>query len=75
MCTFAALADKPSPPHHHNMKADSYLIKLARFQQGYTQAELAKLAKISLSVVIKAEHGKSISARSHRAILDALGLK
>ena len=57
------------------MKADSYLIKLSRFQQGWTQAELAKLAKISLSVVIKAEHGKSISPRSHRAILDALGLK
>lgn len=57
------------------MKADAYLIKLSRFQQGWTQAELAKLAKISLTVVIKAEHGKSISPRSHRAILDALGLK
>lgn len=75
MCTFAALAVKPSPPHHHNMKADSYIIKLARFQQGLTQAELSRRAKISLSVVIKAEHGKSISPRSHRAILDALGLK
>lgn len=57
------------------MQADFYLIKLARFNQGLTQAELAAKAKISLGAVQKAEHGKSISPRTHIAILTALGLK
>lgn len=54
------------------MTADYYLIRLKRFNMGLTQLELAKKAKISLSTVIKAERGGSISPRSNRAILDAL---
>ena len=57
------------------MQADYYVIKLERFQQGLTQVELAERAQISLSTVIKAERGGSISPRSNKAIRDALGLK
>lgn len=54
------------------MTADYYVIKLRRFNKGLTQQELAKKAKISLSTVIKAERGGSISPRSNKAIMDAL---
>lgn len=57
------------------MVANYYEIKLARFNEGWTQAQLAQRAKISLSVVIKAERGKSISPRSNYAIRQALRLK
>ena len=61
--------------HHTDMQADYYLIRLERFNQGLTQKGLAEKAKISLSAVIKAEHGKSISATTNGAIRKALGLK
>lgn len=57
------------------MVAEYYIIKQERFNQGRTQQELADMAGISLSTVIKAERGGSISPRSNRAIRDALGLK
>lgn len=56
------------------MIADYYIIRQERFNQGLTQQELAKKARICLSVVIKAEQGKSISAKSNGAIRRALGL-
>lgn len=75
MCTFAAAGMQTKPPAHKEMTADYYVIKTARFNAGLTQKELAERAKISLSVVIKAERGASISPRSNKAIRDALGLK
>lgn len=57
------------------MQADYYIIKTERFNQGLNQLDLAKKAQISLSTVIKAERGGSISPRSNKAIRDALGLK
>ena len=57
------------------MKADNYLIKLNRFNLGLTQKELAEKAQISLSTLIKAERGGSISATTNGAIRKALGLK
>lgn len=57
------------------MQADYYIIKTERFNQGLNQLDLAKKAKISLSTVIKAERGGSISPKSNKAIRDALGLK
>ena len=61
--------------HQVIMQAECYLIKLNRFQVGLTQKELADKAGVSLSVVIKAENGQSISPRSNRAIRDALNMK
>ena len=57
------------------MQADYYLIKLERFNQGLTQADLATKAGIALQTVQKAEQGRSISPRTNKAIKDALGLK
>lgn len=57
------------------MVADYYIIRQARFDAGLTQAALAKKAKISLSTLIKAERGGSISATTNGAIQKALGLK
>ena len=57
------------------MQADYYIIKVERFNQGLTQADLAKKAKLSLSVIRKAECGQSISPKTNRAIRDALGLE
>lgn len=57
------------------MKADNYLIKLERFNLGLTQKELAEKAQISLSTLIKAERGGSISPRTNKRIWDALKLK
>lgn len=57
------------------MQANYYIIKTERFNQGLNQLDLAKKAKISLSTVIKAERGGSISPKSNKAIRDALGLK
>ena len=74
ICTFAAERDK-QPPFSINMKADYFTITLARFNEGLTQVELAKKAGISLSSVIKAEKGGSISPRTNLAIYKALGLK
>lgn len=56
------------------MTADYYLIRQMRFNKGWTQQQLAEAAKLSLSVIIKAERGKSISATSNGAIRRALGL-
>lgn len=57
------------------MKADNYLIKLERFNLGLTQKELAEKAQISLSTLIKAERGGSISPRTNKLIWDALKLE
>lgn len=57
------------------MKADNYLIKLERFNLGLTQKELAEKAQISLSTLIKAERGGSISPRTNKRIWDALKLE
>lgn len=57
------------------MVADYYMIRLARFNQGISQMELATMAGISHKTVVNAEKGKSISVRSNKAIRDALGLK
>ncbi len=57
------------------MQAAYYEIKMERFNQGLTQKELAKKAKISLKTLISAERGVSISPRTNKAIRDALGLK
>lgn len=56
------------------MVAEYYVIKLARFNQGLSQMELARKAGISHKTVVKAEHGGSISSKSNKAIRDALGL-
>lgn len=57
------------------MTADYYLIKLERFNLGLTQLELAKKAHLSLSTIIKAEKGGSISPRSNKAIWNALKIQ
>lgn len=57
------------------MTADYYVIKSKRFSMGLTQTELAKAAKLSLTTVMKAERGKSISATSNGKIKKALGLE
>lgn len=75
MCIFAADEGQTIPLMISHMIADYYIIKQERFNQGRTQKELADMAQISLSTVIKAERGGSISPRSNRAIRDALGLK
>lgn len=56
------------------MTADYYIIRLERFNQGMTQKQLADKAEISLSALIKAEHGKNISATTNGKIRRALGL-
>lgn len=56
------------------MTADYYIIRIERFNQGMTQKQLADKAKISLSALIKAEHGKNISATTNGKIRRALGL-
>lgn len=75
ICNFAAAGGQTIPSTITTMVADYYIIKQERFNQGRTQAELAAMARISLSTVIKAERGGSISPRSNKAIRDALGLK
>lgn len=76
MCNFAdSKGNKPSPLQHDHMTADYYLIKLERFNQGMSQNELAKKAQISLKTLVNAEKGRSISAKTNKAIRDALGLK
>lgn len=57
------------------MIADYYIIKQERFNQGMSQPELARKAGISLSTVVHAERGRSISPKSNKAIRDALGIK
>lgn len=57
------------------MVADYYIIKLERFRQGLSQMDLAKAAKLSHKTIVAAERGKSISAKSYKAIRDALGLE
>lgn len=56
------------------MVADYYVIKLRRFELGWTQSDLAREAKLSLRTVQYAEQGKSIGAKSNGAIRRALGL-
>lgn len=75
MTIFAAAGGQTIPATITTMQADYYIIRQERFNQGRTQKELADMAQISLSTVIKAERGGSISPRSNRAIRDALGLK
>lgn len=75
MCTFAPEDGQTIPVSLTTMQADYYLIKQERFNQGLTQKDLSKKAKICLSVVLKAERGASISPKSNKAIRDALGLK
>ena len=75
MCTFAADEEQTKTLTHKTMQANYYEIKVERFNQGYTQAELAKKAGIALRTLIKAERGQSISPRTNKAIKDALGLK
>ena len=57
------------------MTAEYYIIKQERFNQGMSQAELARKAGISLKTLVNAERGRSISPRSNYAIRKALGLK
>lgn len=75
MSNFAVVRCKPNPLTHKNMQADYYTIKVERFNQGLTQLELAKKAKLSLRTIAKAECGQDISPRTNKAIKDALGLK
>ena len=57
------------------MKAKVNEIKRARFHLGWTQAELAAKAGVSLVTINNAEKGNSISAHTNRAIRNALNLK
>lgn len=75
MCIFAADEGQTIPLITYIMTADYYIIKQERFNQGLTQAELAKKAKLGLTTVIKAERGGSISPRTNKALRDALGIK
>lgn len=75
LCTFAPADGLTSPAALTNMIADYYLIKLARFNQGLSQMELAKKAGLSHKTIVKAERGKSIGSKSNKAIRDALGLE
>lgn len=56
------------------MQADYYVLKLRRFELGWTQKDLASKAGVCLSVVYKAERGESISAPSNGRLRAALGL-
>lgn len=75
MCTFAADEEQTKTLTHKTMQADYYTIKVERFNQGLTQLDLAKKAKLSLRTIAKAERGQDISPRTNKAIKDALGLK
>ena len=57
------------------MQADYYLIKLARFEKGWTQEDLADAARLAVNTIRKAERGGSISPVTHGKIKRALGLK
>ena len=74
-CIFAADEGQTIPLMPTKMQAKYYTIKQERFNQGLTQADLAKKAGICLRTVIHAERGISISPRSNKAIMDALGVK
>lgn len=75
LCTFAPADGQTSPAALTNMIADYCLIKLARFNQGLSQMDLAKKAGLSHKTIVKAERGKSIGSKSNKAIRDALGLE
>lgn len=75
MSNFAPVRCKPNPLTQKKMKADYYTIKVERFNQGLTQLDLAKKAKLSLRTIAKAERGQDISPRTNKAIKEALGLK
>lgn len=75
MCTFAAERGKHPLFAALTMVADYYLIKLERFNQGLSQKDLAEKAGVGLSTIIHAEHGRSISPKTNKAIREALGLK
>lgn len=66
---------KTSPFCSIHMIADYYVIRSARFEEGWTQKELAEKAGVCLTVVLKAERGASISAVSNGKIRKALGLE
>ena len=75
MCNFAADEEQTRTLTQKKMQADYYTIKVERFNQGLTQLDLAKKAKLSLRTIAKAERGQDISPRTNKAIKDALGLK
>ena len=47
-------------------------LRFHRDQQGYSQAELAKLARLSKATVLKAEAGREVRGSSARALAKAL---
>ena len=75
ICIFAADGEQTKTPMLKKMQANYYTIKLERFNQGLTQQDLAEKAKLSLRTIANAEKGISISPRSNKAIMDALGVK
>ena len=56
------------------MKADYYIIKMERENQGYSQRELAKKAGITAATLIRAEQGKDIHPSTWRKVREALGI-
>ena len=54
------------------MKADYYIMKLAREQKGLSQRDLSVKTGLSQATIVKAEHGGSISPKSWKKIKDAL---
>ena len=51
------------------------LVKQARHQDSWTQAELAERAGVSRPTVARLEAGQDVSVRSLTAVLSALGLE
>lgn len=56
------------------MQADYYIMKLAREQKGLSQRDLATMAGVTPTTILKAEHGGSISPRTWKKIKDALDI-
>lgn len=56
------------------MQADYYIMKLAREQKGLSQRDLAAMAGVTPTTILKAEHGGSISPRTWKKIKDALDI-
>jgi DNA-binding XRE family transcriptional regulator len=50
-------------------------LRMHRDRQGYSQAELAKLARLSKATVRKAEAGRKVRGSSGRALASALKVK
>ena len=75
ICIFAADEEQTKTLTSKKMQAKYYTIKQERFNQGLTQQDLATKSKLSLRTIANAEKGISISPRSNKAIMDALGIK